>query len=127
VAALKLCQTVTSERRLPSRYDGSAMSGSTNENLADWVLALTGMRRSLITVKDWARYVEFDPEIKGGEPVVRGTRIGVRAIAARVMAGDNLDSLADDYPDVPRAALDTAVVFARSHPRRGRPARPWRV
>jgi uncharacterized protein (DUF433 family) len=72
------------------------------------------------------RYIEVDPEIKGGEPVIRGTRIGVRAVAARLDAGDSVEELCEDYPDVPRDAFEVARLWARTHPRRGRPVRPWR-
>jgi uncharacterized protein (DUF433 family) len=72
------------------------------------------------------RYIEFNPEIKGGEPVLRGTRVSVRAVAARLEDGDSLDDLCEDYPHVPREAFEVAQLWARTHPRRGRPVRPWR-
>lgn len=73
------------------------------------------------------RWIESAPEVKGGEPVIAGTRIGVRALAGRLAAGDRVEDLAADYPDLPREAFETAAAWARCHPRRGRPARPWRT
>jgi uncharacterized protein (DUF433 family) len=73
------------------------------------------------------RYIERNPEIKGGVPVIRGTRLGVYAVASRVSAGDTIEDLVEDYPNVPREAFETALLYARAHPRRGRPSRrPWR-
>ncbi len=72
------------------------------------------------------QWIETDPNIKGGEPVIRGTRIGVRAVAQRIEDGDTIQTLAEDYPYVPVEAFQTAYTYAKAHPRRGRPTRPWR-
>lgn len=72
------------------------------------------------------RHIESSPEIQGGEPVVAGTRLPVRAVAERMRRGDSIDSLTEDYPEIPRDAFEAARIYAESHPRRGRPARPWR-
>lgn len=72
------------------------------------------------------RYIESNPEIKQGEPVISGTRIPVRAVAERVKGGEVIDDLIEDYPKVPRKAFEAALIYAQAHPRRGRPARPWR-
>lgn len=72
------------------------------------------------------RYIESNPEIRRGEPVVAGTRIPVRAVAERLKGGEEIDDLIEDYPNVPRKAFEAALIYAQAHPRRGRPARPWR-
>jgi uncharacterized protein (DUF433 family) len=72
------------------------------------------------------RWIETNPEIKGGEPVICGTRIGVRGIAQRMDEGDTIAILTEDYPHVPAEAFQTAYTYAKTHPRRGRPTRPWR-
>ncbi len=72
------------------------------------------------------QWIEINPAIKGGEPVIRGTRVGVRAVAQRLDSGDTIATLTDDYPQIPAEAFQTAYTYARAHPRRGRPARPWR-
>jgi len=72
------------------------------------------------------QWIETNPEIKGGEPVIRGTRIGVRGIAQRMDEGDTIATLTEDYPHIPTEAFQTAYTYAKAHPRRGRPTRPWR-
>jgi uncharacterized protein (DUF433 family) len=72
------------------------------------------------------RFIESNPEIRQGEPVIAGTRLPVRAVAERVKDGDTIDDLIEDYPHISRKAFQTALIYAQSHPRRGRPARPWR-
>lgn len=73
-----------------------------------------------------SRYIETNPNIFGGEPVIAGTRLMVRSVADRVADGDSIDDLAADYPHIPKQAFETALLYARSHPRRGRPRKPWR-
>lgn len=72
------------------------------------------------------RYIESNPEIRKGEPVISGTRIPIRAVAERMKGGEAIDDLIEDYPRVPRKAFEAALIYAQTHPRRGRPARPWR-
>jgi uncharacterized protein (DUF433 family) len=70
------------------------------------------------------QWIETNPAIKGGEPVIRNTRIGVRAVAQRIDSGDTIATLTEDYPHIPAEAFQTAYTYARAHPRRGRPSRP---
>jgi uncharacterized protein (DUF433 family) len=72
------------------------------------------------------QWIETNSSIKGGEPVIRGTRIGARAVAQRIEHGDTIEVLTEDYPGIPAEAFRTAYIYARAHPRRGRPVRPWR-
>ncbi|MBA3866184.1 MAG: DUF433 domain-containing protein [Solirubrobacterales bacterium] len=72
------------------------------------------------------RYISSDLEIQGGEPVIAGTRLPVSSVATRLDRGDSLDDLAADYPGIPKTAFEAARIYADAHPRRGRPARPWR-
>lgn len=72
------------------------------------------------------QWIECNPQIKGGEPVIRGTRIGVRGVAQRMDQGERVEILMEDYPQIPAEAFRAARTYANAHPRRGRPARPWR-
>lgn len=75
---------------------------------------------------DRERFIASDPRIFGGQPILAGTRIPVHMVAERFEAGDTLDVLAEDFPHVDRRAFEVAARYARTHPRRGRPAKPWR-
>lgn len=72
------------------------------------------------------RYIERHPEVQEGEPVVVGTRLPVRGVAERLNRGESIDDLVEDYPGTPPEAFEAAWIYAEAHPRRGRPARPWR-
>jgi uncharacterized protein (DUF433 family) len=77
-------------------------------------------------LQDRERFIESNPSVMGGEPVISGTRIPVRAIAVRIDGGESIADLREDYPEVPQEAFEAALTYAQAHPRRGRPARPWR-
>lgn len=64
-------------------------------------------------------WIESVPEIRGGAPIIKGTRITVHAVEARLLHGDSLDEIAAENPDVPREAFVAAVLFAKAHPLRG--------
>lgn len=67
-----------------------------------------------------------DPAILGGAPVIRGTRISVHALLGRLTDGDRVADILSDYPNLTAEAVETAAIFARSHPLVGRPGgRPW--
>jgi len=74
------------------------------------------------------RWVRVDEDIKGGTPVIRGTRMSVYSVAGRVDHGDTLDEILKENPDLKREALEAALEYAKANPPVGRPAgRPWRA
>ena len=68
--------------------------------------------------------VQVVPEILGGTPVFRGTRVPVKNLLDYLAAGDTLDQFLDDFPTVKReqavAALELArdLLTAGAHPAR---------
>lgn len=74
------------------------------------------------------RHVVEDEEVRGGEPVVRGTRIPVYLLAELTKQGATREELLEDYPVLSPEALESALVYAETHPRRGRKPKtpPWR-
>jgi uncharacterized protein (DUF433 family) len=71
-------------------------------------------------------FIVVDGAIKGGTPVIRGTRMTVYAILGRVDHGDTIEEILAENPDLTRDAVEAAVIYARTHPLVGRPGgRPW--
>ena len=67
-----------------------------------------------------------DPEIRGGEPCIRGTRIGVYEVASMLEQGATEEEILEGYPSLKRGQLELAKIFAQAYPRKGRPPRhPW--
>jgi uncharacterized protein (DUF433 family) len=76
-------------------------------------------RTTEIISAQWA--VVSDPEIRGGEPVVRGTRIPAHLLYDLSQQGASTEELLKDYPALDERSLKSALLYARTHPRRGRP------
>ncbi|MBX4937070.1 MULTISPECIES: DUF433 domain-containing protein [Rhizobium] len=79
----------------------------TVENLADLEAA-----RDMVT---------SSPDILGGTPVVRGTRIPVYDVAASLAAGHSVDEILEAFPALDERRIGLAKVYAEANPLRGRP------
>jgi uncharacterized protein (DUF433 family) len=55
-----------------------------------------------------------DPEILGGTPCFRGTRVPVDSLIDYLEAGDNLDEFLDNFPSVSREAAVAALEEAKA-------------
>jgi uncharacterized protein (DUF433 family) len=67
-----------------------------------------------------------DPDVMGGEPVFRGTRVPVYTIAALIEQGSTEPELLEGYPRLTRVMIGLAPLYAAAYPPRGRPrAQPW--
>jgi uncharacterized protein (DUF433 family) len=64
---------------------------------------------------------ETDPDIMGGSPVFRGTRIPVHLVADLIRQGETTASLREGYPRLTEEMIQLAPVYAQAHPLRGRP------
>jgi|GEM_PF-3195431 len=68
-----------------------------------------------------------DPELQAGAATFKGARILVHTIADLLKAGASKAELKEDYPHLTDAMIAAAPIYARTHPRRGRPKAPgWR-
>ena len=71
--------------------------------------------------------VQVDSRVMGGTPCIRGTRITVYTIAARLRGGDPMEDLLDDYPYVTQPQFEAALAYADRYPFVEDPdGRPWR-
>jgi uncharacterized protein (DUF433 family) len=71
--------------------------------------------------------VTTDPEILGGMPVIKGTRVLVYDLAASMKAGISRSRILAAYPAITDQHLDLAVAYAEANPlqRRARRLPPW--
>ena len=68
-----------------------------------------------------------DPEILGGEPAFRGTRVPVHLIATLVEQGSTEAEILKAYPRLTPEMIRLAPAYAQAYPLRGRPRKqPWR-
>lgn len=58
--------------------------------------------------------VVIDPEILGGTPCFRGTRVPIDSLVDYLEAGDSLDEFLDNFPSVSREAAIAALEEAKA-------------
>jgi uncharacterized protein (DUF433 family) len=94
--------------------------------LLDLNLVLEEVRSRLERLERSRRMVAEDSEIRGGEPCIRGTRVGVYELASMLAKGASEEEILEGYPSLKREQLELAKIFAQAYPRKGRPPRhPW--
>jgi uncharacterized protein (DUF433 family) len=82
---------------------------------------------SLRELRRARRLVVSDPEIMGGDPVFRGTRVPVHVIAELLAQGSPQAELREGYPRLTAEMIRLAPIYAAAYPLRGRPRnQPWR-
>jgi uncharacterized protein (DUF433 family) len=60
-----------------------------------------------------ANAIVKDPNILGGEPVFRGTRVPFKVLMDYLEGGDTLDQFLEEYPGVTRELAIAAIEEAR--------------
>jgi uncharacterized protein (DUF433 family) len=58
--------------------------------------------------------VHSDPEISGGTPVFRGTRVPVQSLFGYLEGGETLDQFLDQFPSVSQEQALAALDLARA-------------
>jgi uncharacterized protein (DUF433 family) len=53
-----------------------------------------------------------DPQICGGEPVFRGTRVTLRTVLASLATGDTIEVILADFPSLKAEDVQAAIAFA---------------
>jgi uncharacterized protein (DUF433 family) len=61
---------------------------------------------------DYTDVIVRNPNICGGEPVVRGTRVLVRTILASLAEGAWIDEILVDFPTITEAHVRAVIAFA---------------
>lgn len=68
---------------------------------------------SILVPVQFRRYVEINPEVMGGEPVVKGTRIPTSVLAALLPKYKTVTRLARLYEPLPEEAIQKAIEYER--------------
>jgi uncharacterized protein (DUF433 family) len=55
--------------------------------------------------------IKIDPNICHGKPVISGTRVLVSNILASLAAGETVDKILIDYPNIQRDDISAALAF----------------
>lgn len=57
-------------------------------------------------------FINVDPKICGGKPVIRGTRIMVKNILGMMAGGYTVDRIVEAYPELTSEAIQAALEYA---------------
>jgi uncharacterized protein (DUF433 family) len=82
----------------------------------DQIAAITWAFRGMtgaITMMQLEQIVHRDPEILGGTPVFRGTRVPIRSLFDYLEGGDTLDEFLRQFPSVQRQQAIALLDLAR--------------
>ena len=71
---------------------------------------------------DQSEVLISDPDVLGGTPVFRGTRVPVRALLDHLAAGGTLSSFLEDYPSVSFEQAQGVLELAREALSAGAPS-----
>lgn len=60
---------------------------------------------------DVLRYIDVNPEIMLGKPVIKGTRITVELILEKLSAGETVQDILIAYPHITQTAIRAALLY----------------
>ncbi len=109
-AATKIAETLAAAmgKRLPIS-DSATKDTNLSQEVADAVaVELAAYRRAM-------RVIVEDPEINGGAPTFRNTRLLVCPIADLLRKGVSVGDLREDFPRLTNEMAEAALVFSRAH------------
>ena len=61
---------------------------------------------------NYRNHIVRDPEICGGEPVIRGTRVTLRTLLASLAEGSDEAEILEDFPALTREDIKAVIAFA---------------
>ena len=56
--------------------------------------------------------ITIEPDVCNGKPVIRGTRITAQTVLEFLAAGDSVDDLLEEYPDLKREDVQACLEYA---------------
>jgi uncharacterized protein (DUF433 family) len=117
----KVFDALAASQRSVVSLEGGLLKIDLREPRRELATSLRELRRA-------RRLVVSDPEIMGGDPVFRGTRVPVHLIAELAAQGETEAGLLGGYPRLTPEMIRLAPVYAAAYPLRGRPRKqqPWR-
>jgi uncharacterized protein (DUF433 family) len=58
------------------------------------------------------RRISINPDVMVGKPTIRGMRITIEQILRSLAGGVSMDTLLEDYPELEKADLQAALLYA---------------
>lgn len=61
---------------------------------------------------DYKAYIERNPEVMGGKPIIKGTRITVELIMRKMAGGYTVEELLESYPHLKKEQIQASLEYA---------------
>ena len=61
---------------------------------------------------DWHEHITVDPAVMHGTACIRGTRIPVAVVLAKLADGESTEQLLESYPTLTAAGIQAALAYA---------------
>lgn len=61
---------------------------------------------------DIAQFIEVNPKIMMGKPVIKGTRITVELILEKLSLGETVENIQEAHPHISKEQIHAALAFA---------------
>ena len=61
---------------------------------------------------NWRKYIESNPKVLFGKPIIKGSRISVNLILEKLSMGEAIDQLLHAYPHIKKEAILACLSFA---------------
>ena len=59
----------------------------------------------------WSERITLDPEVLGGKPAIRGTRLAVEFVLELLAAGESETEILDQYPGLTKADILACLAY----------------
>ncbi|MCO5950432.1 DUF433 domain-containing protein [Mucilaginibacter flavidus] len=66
---------------------------------------------------DYKNYIEVDPEIRFGKPIIKGTRITVYDVLQWLASGMSHDEIISDFPQLNKTQILACLAYAANKER----------
>ena len=70
------------------------------------------MKATMNPAREFEQRIECDPQICGGVPCVRGTRIPVSILLSHLAAGDDEKTLLKSFPQIAKEDIQACLQYA---------------
>ncbi len=65
-----------------------------------------------MTAVDWKRHIVCDPDVLGGKPILKGTRLSVEFVLELLSGGWNGDAIRENYPNLTDERIRAVLAYA---------------
>ena len=62
--------------------------------------------------QNFHNYITRDPQVCGGAPVIKNTRVTIKTLLASLAEGDGIEAILADFPTVSEEAIWALIAFA---------------